>query len=213
MTIKRAIIKSLIYFTLIFGSIYLYYKKSFQHLPITEPWKFLDIVTSALTIFLVLICIFSIIPLSISLTRILIPIKTNFDLSILKSKEEYKIFENAVGSLLARVVNIAFIAIFFSLFLGIYFFYFYLVDKYESYHLDNFGVTQKVEIKLIRHYRKSSRYAVFNYYLNGKLYENQLSSDSINAGDSVFVIFSKEDPNIIEWKLNLNKILNMGCII
>ena len=134
--------------------------------------------------------------LSISLTRIIIPTKTDFSFSTLSDKKKYQILKNTVGSTKVKVINVSYISLFLILSAGTAYKLVTFLNKYEKDQLKTFGQLQKVRINDIHYKGKGTPYAFFDFYLDGKKYSNDLSPKNYSIGDSATIIFSTNNTDI-----------------
>jgi len=143
--------------------------------------------------------------LAISLTRLLISTKIDFNFSILSDKNNYNVFRAKVGSFKVRLINITYVSLFLIIFLGTAYIYYRSIKIYEYNQLMAFGQIQKVKIKDIQYKGKGTRFAVFDYYLKGHKFTNDLRPKGFIIGDSSSIIFSIENPDIVKWEDDFNK--------
>jgi hypothetical protein len=188
MTIKQAIKYSLIYILIIFFGAFIAFKVWWTN----GDSKFLGIIA----FFLVGFGSFF---LSISLTRIIIPTKTDFSFSILSDKKKYQTLKDTIGLTKVKVINVSYIALFLILFAGTTYGLFTSLNKYAKDQLHTFGRLQKVRINDIHYKGKGTPYAFFDFYMNGKKYTNNLSPKNYSIGDSAIIIFSTNNTDIVEW--------------
>ncbi|MES2593439.1 MAG: hypothetical protein V4608_16270 [Bacteroidota bacterium] len=137
--------------------------------------------------------------LSISLTRIIIPNKTDFSFTVLSDKKKYQILKNEIGPTKIKVINVTYISLFLILLVGTAYTLVTSLNSYEKDQLKTYGQLQKVRINDIHYKGKGSAYAFFDFYLNGKKYSNNLSPKNYRIGDSVTIIFSTNNTDIVEW--------------
>lgn len=137
--------------------------------------------------------------LSISLTRMIMPIKADFSFSILADKKKYQILKNTIGSTKIKIINASYISLFLLLFGTTAYGLIASLNKYEENQFKTFGELQKVKINDIRYKGKGTPYAFFDFYLDGKKYSNNLSPKNYNIGDSATIIFSTNHPDLVEW--------------
>lgn len=142
--------------------------------------------------------------LSISLTRIMIPIKTNFNFSTLVNKNKYQLLKNDIGSEKLTTINICYTSLFLILFAGSAYGIVTSVNSYEHYQLKTYGNLQKVKIEDIHSIGKGSKYAFFNFFLKDKKYSNNLPSKNFSIGDSAIIIFSTQNTDVIQWAEDFN---------
>lgn len=135
--------------------------------------------------------------LSATLTRLLVA--TDFGFSDIADQQAFNEFAKKVGYQKARRVTTLVTCLFFGLAALSFYLFYKATQQWETYQLTRYGQYQKVEIKDVRKKGKGRPYAFFDYYLNGKRYSNDLSQKDFNIGDSVEIIFSTEDPEILEW--------------
>ena len=138
--------------------------------------------------------------LSISLTRIIVPSTVNFNFSTLSDSQKYKIFKKTIGDKKVRIINLTYIFLFSVLFAITTYTLVLALNKYEQFQLINYGQIQKVIIKDIHHKGKGAPYAFFDFHLDGKIHTTDLSSSNYNIGDSVNIIFSTNDIDIVKWE-------------
>jgi len=137
--------------------------------------------------------------LSISLTRIIIPTKTDFSFSTLLDKKKYQILKETIGSTKVKVISVSYISLFLILFTGTAYGLVTSLSNYEKVQLKTFGRLQKVRINDIQYKGKGTPYAFFDYYLDGKKYIGDLSPKNYNIGDSATIIFSTNNTDIVKW--------------
>ena len=142
--------------------------------------------------------------LSFSLTRLLVATEVNFSFSTLSNKAHYQSFKKQVGSAVARKVSLIFMLLFFCLGGTTVYCFILFINNYEETQLKEHGVVQTVRIKDIERKGKGSEYAAFDYYLENKVYSNDLTQKDFAIGDSVEIIFSTKDPDIIQWAEDFN---------
>lgn len=188
MTKKQAIKYSLIYISIILFGTFIAFKVWWTN----GNEKFLGIIAFFLVGFGSLF-------LSISLTRIIIPTKTDFGISTLSDKKKYQALKDVVGSAKLKAINSSYLSLFIILFAGTAYVLVTSLNKYEKDQLKTFGQLQKVKIIDIRHKGKGTSYAFFDFYLEGKKYSNDLSPKNYNIGDSATIIFSTNNTDIVEW--------------
>ncbi|WP_343534688.1 hypothetical protein [Pedobacter sp.] len=188
MTKKQAIKYSLIYISIILFGAFIAFKVWWTN----GNEKFLGIIAFFLVGFGSLF-------LSISLTRIIIPTKTDFGISTLSDKKKYQALKDVVGSAKLKAINSSYLSLFIILFAGTAYVLVTSLNKYEKDQLKTFGQLQKVKIIDIRHKGKGTSYAFFDFYLEGKKYSNDLSPKNYNIGDSATIIFSTNNTDIVEW--------------
>lgn len=188
MTKKQAIKYSLIYISIILFGAFIAFKVWWTN----GNEKFLGIIAFFLVGFGSLF-------LSISLTRIIIPTKTDFGISTLSDKKKYQALKDIVGSTKLKAINSSYLSLFIILFAGTAYVLVTSLNKYEKDQLKTFGQLQKVKIIDIRHKGKGTSYAFFDFYLEGKKYSNDLSPKNYNIGDSATIIFSTNNTDIVEW--------------
>ncbi len=188
MTIKQAIKFSFIYILTILFGVFIAFKVWWTN----GDARFLGIISFVLVVFGSLL-------LSISLTRIIIPTKTDFSFSTLSDKKKYQILKDTIGSTKIKVINASYISLFLILFAGTAYGLVSALNKYKKDQLMTFGRLQKVRIKDIHRKGKGAPYAFFDFYLNGKKYTNNLSPKNYSIGDSATIIFSTNNTDIVEW--------------
>ncbi len=137
--------------------------------------------------------------LSISLTRIIINSKIDFGYYELNTVGHFKIFQSKVGKKKAAWISGMVIALFILLATLLFVYFGRFLKQYEVNQLRNFGQYQLVRITDIKRKGKGGPYAFFDYYFNGKKYSNDLLQKDFNIGDSVEIIFSTKNIDIIEW--------------
>lgn len=135
--------------------------------------------------------------LSGALTRLMVAV--DFGLSDLSDQKAYYDLAKKVGTAIAKKVFTVFMSLFFFLFVLAVSFFFVVIGNYEHHHLKHYGQYQKVRITDIRMKGKGSTYAFFDFYFDGKKYSNNLEQKDFIIGDSVEIVFSAKDPEIIEW--------------
>ncbi|PBQ31906.1 hypothetical protein CNR22_09030 [Sphingobacteriaceae bacterium] len=134
----------------------------------------------------------------VALTRLIIPCEYNYNLSTLSNSLNYKELKNKVGRKI-HLINITYISLFLFLFVISSYSYITLFHNHEFNQLKKFGQTQKVVITKTGHLGKGSSFAFFDFYFNDKKYSDHLSQKHFSEGDSETIIFSTQDPDIIEW--------------
>ncbi|MBC6368716.1 hypothetical protein [Algoriphagus sp. AK58] len=194
MTIKQAIKYSLIYIlTILFGAFI-----AFKVWWTNGDARFLGIIAFFLIGFGSLF-------LSISLTRIIIPTKTDFSFSTLSDKKKYQILKDTVGSTKVKIISASYISLFLILFAGTAYKLVTSLNKYEKDQLKTFGRLQKVRINDIHFKGKGTPYALFDFYLDGKKYSNDLNPKNYSIGDSATIIFSTNNTDIVKWEEDFDK--------
>ena len=194
MTIKQAIKYSLIYIlTILFGAFI-----AFKVWWTNGDARFLGIIAFFLIGFGSLF-------LSISLTRIIIPTKTDFSFSTLSDKKKYQILKDTVGSTKVKIISASYISLFLILFAGTAYKLVTSLNKYEKDQLKTFGRLQKVRINDIHLKGKGTPYALFDFYLDGKKYSNDLNPKNYSIGDSATIIFSTNNTDIVKWEEDYDK--------
>lgn len=73
------------------------------------------------------------------------------------------------------------------------------IKQHENFELNNHGKYQKVLIKSIGYKGKGSPYAFFDYEYNNELYTGSLNTNNYTEGDSAYIIFSTQEPEIVVW--------------
>jgi len=136
--------------------------------------------------------------LSVSLTRIIISSKRDFDFTTLSNKKKYQILKEAIGSSKVKVINTIYCSLSIILFGSTTYGLVAFLNKYEKEQLKNFGRLQKVRIYDI-HYKGKTQYAFFDFYLDGKKYSNDLNQKNFSVGDSATIIFSTNNTDILKW--------------
>lgn len=136
--------------------------------------------------------------LSISLTRIIIPVNTNFGYATLFSGRQYQEFKKTAGKRSARLINTTYLTLFFLLFPLTAYVYENTRNRYERYHLDTYGKVLKVVIKATEYAPNSRQYGLFEYSLNQKTYHDKLPTH-LYKGDSALIIVSEQKPEIVAW--------------
>jgi len=193
MTIKQAIKFLFIYILTILFGVFIAFKVWWTN----GAARFLGIISFVLVVFGSLF-------LSILLTRIIIPTKTDFSFSTLSDQKKYQILKDTIGSTKIKVINASYISLFLILFAGTAYGLVSALNKYKKDQLMTFGRLQKVRIKDIHRKGKGAPYAFFDFYLNGKKYTNNLSPKNYSIGDSATIIFSTNNTDIVEWADNFS---------
>jgi hypothetical protein len=137
--------------------------------------------------------------LGVSLTRIIISTKTNFDFTTLSNPKKYQILKDTIGSSKVKVINTIYCSLSLILFGSTAYGLLTFLNKYEKEQLKNFGRLQKVRIYDIHYKGKGSRYAFFEFYLDGKKYTDNLSPKNYSVGDSATILFSTHNTDIVKW--------------
>lgn len=137
--------------------------------------------------------------LSVSLTRIIISTKTNFDFTTLSNQKKYQILKETIGSSKVKTINLIYCSLTIIIFSGTLYFLVTSLNKYEKDQLKNFGQLQKVRINDIHYKGKGTKYAFFDFYLNGKKLTNELNPKNYSVGDSATIIFSTQNTDIVKW--------------
>ena len=137
--------------------------------------------------------------LSVSLTRIIINTKTDFDFTTLSNPKKYQILKEKIGVTKLRVINTMYASLTIIIFASTAYEVFNYVNEYKINQLKNFGQLQKVRINDIHRTTKGGPYVSFEFYFNGKKFEDRLSRNNYNVGDSVKIIFSTNNPDIVIW--------------
>lgn len=143
--------------------------------------------------------------LSFSLTRILVSTELEFSFSTLSNRLLYQSFKKKVGPAKANKVTAIFIMLFFLLGGSAGYYFVMYINRYEESQLKEYGQYQKVRIKDIQNKGKGQQYASFDYYVNEIRYSNDLDQKDFEIGDSVEIIFSTHDPDIILWADDFRK--------
>lgn len=141
----------------------------------------------------------------ISLARLILPFNINFDFKLLSNKLLYNELKNKVGKTKVNIISITYISIFILLFAFSFYSYFNLTSTYEDDQLLINGETQKVYINKTAYQGKGGPNAYFDFYCNGKKYSDHLPKNNLEVGDSAIIIFSKQNPDIIEWYNDFSK--------
>ncbi|MBK1895390.1 hypothetical protein [Chryseobacterium paridis] len=144
--------------------------------------------------------------LGISLTKIIVPTKTDISFSVLSDKDKYEILKSSIGSKKVKMINICYISLFLILFATTVFGLVLSLNKYEKYQLKTYGRIQKVKINNIEYKGKGSPYVFFDFYLDGKKYSTDLNQKNYSIGDSAIIIFSTDNTDIVEWAEDLSVI-------
>ena len=77
--------------------------------------------------------------------------------------------------------------------------FYHYSDKYHQEQLDSFGVTQDIIIDSESHGKNSNNYSYFNFFHNGIEWRKSLRIWHYGIGDTAKIIYSKENPNEVEW--------------
>ena len=138
--------------------------------------------------------------LSSSLTRIVVPIKTDFGFMTLSSKKNYDALKQKIGPTKIRLISTLYAILFFGLFGTTAYFLIKSLDKYRNYQLENYGKLQKIKINEIHPLGKGTDLAFFDYNYNNITYGGRLDPRNYRIGDSATIIFSTQDPHIVDWE-------------
>jgi hypothetical protein len=136
---------------------------------------------------------------SISIARLILPFDIDFNFKLMSDKLLYNELKNKVGKTKVKIISITYISIFIILFVFSFYTYFIAIDSYENEQLKINGETQKVLIYKTGYKGKGGEKAYFDFYYNEKKYSDHLPKDNLQIGDSAVIIFSKQNPDIIEW--------------
>lgn len=137
--------------------------------------------------------------LSISLTRIIVSTKTDFDFTTLSNPKKYQILKETIGFSKVKIINTIYCSLSLIIFGSTAYGLFTFLNKYEKEQLKNFGRLQKVRIYDIHYKGKGAKFAFFEFYLNGKKYTNDLDPKNYKVGDSATIIFSTHNTDIVKW--------------
>ena len=119
-----------------------------------------------------------------------------FPFSYLNKKYNEK---KATNKTIAYLICVpTFVLIISSLFIPAFVFYHY-TGKYHRDQIDKFGVVQKIMIESESHGKNSNNYSYFRFYHNGQVWKGDLPIWRYGIGDSAKIIYSKENPNEVEW--------------
>jgi len=109
------------------------------------------------------------------------------------------------GLVYAKKVKYWFIGIAFGvLFLSISLFR-YCMSIYKDNQLTANGVTQMVTVHEIKSDAQNNQYAHFKYYYNGQEYETNLPLNQLKQGDRTEIVFSKDNPDIVDYRTTYSK--------
>lgn len=77
---------------------------------------------------------------------------------------------------------------------------FYKIDQYRKYQIAHFG--KRVKVEIIESKYSKGRSVQFQFMFNGNLYSHWLSSTTLNKGDSVYIVYSTQIPDIVQFDEN-----------
>ena len=196
MTRKQALTYSLLYILLIIFGVFITFKFWWAH----SATRFL----SAAGIFLFG---FGCLKISVIFTRLLIITDASFSLATIFSKKVHMAFSKKVSRNVYLKVNILFMCLFFVIAGTLIFFFMKYTDKHEAWQLKTFCEYQKIGIRKIKHIGKgNSKTTFFDIYHNSKKYSVSHSHiKNYKVGDSVYVIFSTKNPDILKWAAEYNE--------
>ena len=109
----------------------------------------------------------------------------------------YKCFE--INKTIANLIFIPQLILLISFFAIPTLIFYYYSEKYHLKQLDSFGITQDIIIDSESHGKNSNNYSNFNFLHNGIEWRGSLSTWHYRLGDSARIIYSKENPNEVEW--------------
>ena len=145
-----------------------------------------------------LISCFYLIKLVIELTNLFYPSSERLKLSTVLHKKKFEAFKKQSSESTRQLLTFLIIVIA-TFICGIYLFS-TLTKRYKLNQLTKFGETKKVIITDIRRMGKGSKYSFFNFYFNDKKVSRRLyQKKGQNIGDTCLVIFSTDNPDVIEW--------------
>lgn len=188
MTKRQALRYAVICFLMVLLGAYMIYKFWWA----TGNERFLGIAAFGMVIY-------GVIYLSISLTRIIIPTTTDYSLSTFRNKKEYTFLKKEIGTGKVRAIDLTCSFLLLVILAGTIYGVGTAVNRRERDQLKTFGRLQKVRIKDIRFKGRGGPNAFFDFYLNGKKYSHDLGRKNYRMGDSVTIVFSTDDPDIVEW--------------
>jgi hypothetical protein len=141
---------------------------------------------------------------SINLSKLLIPLFPEIDSWALMSKESFTDYRKLHGNKF-RYFYWLYVSIWMAVIISCGYFYFTSVRSEEQQQIKDSGTLQMVRIDHVHYMRGNGRQVEFDYYFNGRKYSSHLGSETINEGDSVMIIFSSEDPDIVHWPGNIER--------
>lgn len=141
---------------------------------------------------------YGIINLSIAITRLIMPQTADFNLAILRNKHRLQFLTEEIGKGKVTLITVTVAVLMLALGIGIGYKYLRFTQEFEKTQLSQFGLRQRVQI-IETSYTAKMRQASFNYILQGKTFFKQLPSSTYNQGDSVTIIFSTQNPEIVDW--------------
>ena len=77
--------------------------------------------------------------------------------------------------------------------------FYHYSGKYHKDQINNFGVVQDIMIESESRGKNSNNYSYFRFYHNGQEWKGSLRTWHYEVGDSAKIIYSKENPNEVEW--------------
>ncbi len=112
---------------------------------------------------------------------------------------------NEIGIEKAKKFKITFTLIAFPLFFFFVFIFFHITNYYEKFQLENFGQNKEIEIDKIL-WDKGGQRAFFDFKFEGKTINKiKYLEDSLKVGQKTEIIFSTENPYIVNWKSEILK--------
>ena len=81
--------------------------------------------------------------------------------------------------------------------------YIILTNKYEEKQLTEYGIIENVKVKELNYDIKHNPYALFEY--QNKKYKVNFHANSLKVNDTVKIIYSKKNPNIVAYLKEFEK--------
>ncbi len=107
---------------------------------------------------------------------------------------------NEIGFEKAQKFKMTFTLIAFPLLFFFVFIFFHITNYYEKYQLENFGQKREIKIDKIL-WDKGGQRAFFDFKFEGKTINKiKYLEDSVKVGQKTEIIFSTENPYVVNWK-------------
>jgi hypothetical protein len=182
---RKYLLKTILYGSIVVLSLYIFYKVTW--LPNSENFAGIPAIAGILLGSLLF---------SINLFKWLIPFEPELSTLALMDRSSDYDYKKIHGNKFRNFSNL-YIFTWILLLAGIIYWYATTTTRYRKEQLQGHAKFQKVLIT-DSHYKKG-RVVEFDFDWKGKHYFNSLSSETIQPGDSVLIVFSTEDPNIVSW--------------
>lgn len=104
-----------------------------------------------------------------------------------------------VGTRRAKMVRTVHAIISFALFIVTVALFVSSMSAYKNHQLENNSLSQIVVIEDIKYTIKGIPFARFSWKYQGKTHEAHLQSGSLKKGDTAVIVFSKKNPDIVDF--------------